>query len=363
LRTRKGRVDVPLASLTMRILPALIAVVCASSIAAAQPAIRMTFGTAERLAPEYEMGVIGDAVIGPDGAVYVLDLTNNRVLAFDTAGRLQWRAGGKGAGPGEFRLAYRLAARPGGGVAVIDWGLGRISLWSAAGKVEQSAHLPFSFQQIDGMRFTADGLLAIAATTGSPRGAAHSIHLFDVIRPGDDSVRHLRSFGRVSVAKDAEVATISGAGGISIDGQGRLLLTRKRPFDVTRYTSAGDSVSAIAIAAPLRYHLDDYLTITRSGKQTFRGTGARMRDVEIPVPVTPIDGGLLLGGRAAVDKTTIDLYSPTGKLEFSAKNPAGCLQLLDIDVARRVIYCRAERNDEPVLIRVPFAIAGRPSGT
>src|SRR3954463_1418810 len=126
---------------------------------------RLTFGKPTQLLRNVELNYLADVVFGAAGVAFVLDGSNYQVFAVDSAGGMIWRTGGKGSGPGEFTLPIRIAARPHGGVAVLDWGNGRMTLLSPAGKPDASLMLPFTFTQIDGMMILPDGRFVIAAMT------------------------------------------------------------------------------------------------------------------------------------------------------------------------------------------------------
>lgn len=334
-------------------------VVGIASIATAQsptmPARQLAFGTAKELARGAELNILGEAVAGPGGSAYILDVTNYQVLAVDSLGATVWRAGRQGSGPGEFRLPYRLAARPRGGVAVLDWGSGRVTLLSANGKLDGSLQLPFPLTQIDGMLILPDGRFLLAAVTnwGSTGASDRSIHVLS------DSLMYQRSFAPLAAALDTSAVRYVGSGGFALDRNGQILFTPKRPFEIQRYTADGRLVEKIPVGATLQYDLGDFIAIQQSNGQTFKSTTAKTKFVEVPLPVRELPGGGFIGGRGTFEKTTVDLISGTGALEFSAENPAGCVQILGFDVERGQMYCRALRNDVPALLRVPFTIIPR----
>jgi hypothetical protein len=314
---------------------------------------RLTFGKPTQLLRDIELNVLGDFAFGAAGGAYVLDFSNYQVIALDSTGAQVWRSGRKGSGPGEFRVPYRIAARPRGGVAVLDWGNGRVTLLSAAGKPEASLQLPFSFTQIDGLMVLPDGRFLVAAMTNHPIGDAnkHSIHVFS------DSLAYERSFGSVAAALDTSGVRYVGSGGFIMDRTGRVLFTPKRPYEIQRYSVEGKLIEKIPVGASLKYELGDYLAMERQGGQIRKSTTAKTQFVEIPIPVTELPEGGFLGGRGTFETTTIDLISRTGVLEASARNPAGCVQILGVDAERRQVYCKALRDDVPVLLRVPFFIS------
>lgn len=65
--------------------------------------------------------------------LYVFDYGDRALKAFDLSGRLIWRSGRRGEGPGEFVQPVDLEVGPGGNVWVLDPGVGRIAIVSSDG--------------------------------------------------------------------------------------------------------------------------------------------------------------------------------------------------------------------------------------
>jgi hypothetical protein len=317
----------------------------------------LRFGKARELVPKVELDAVGDVVLAKGGGVFLLDLTNYRILALDSSGRENWRTGRRGQGPGEFSLPYRLAVRPNGGVAVLDWGNGRVTLLSATGKVDAILRLPFSFTQIDAMAILADGRYVIAGMTnwGAAGTSDRSLHVFT------DSLVYQSSFAPLASALDTASVRYVGSGGFTSNSRGQLLFTPKRPYEIQRYSTDGRMIERVTVKAPLQYDLGDFIAVQRSGKQTLKSTTARTRFVEVPAAVTELPTGGFIGGRGTFERTTVDLISPIGEIEASVLSPAGCVTILLVDTERNVLYCKALRDDVPMLLSVPFRISsGKP---
>lgn len=73
---------------------------------------------------------------GPHGPV-VFDYGDDAVKSFDAAGRLRWRFGRHGEGPGEFGNPFNIAVGVDGDVWVADVDLGRITILSADGSLKR----------------------------------------------------------------------------------------------------------------------------------------------------------------------------------------------------------------------------------
>lgn len=104
--------------------------------------------------PGQEFGGIADFGADSAGRLFVADLYTQQVLAFDTAGRLIWREGRQGRGPGEYEAAHYVGAGF-GEVVVVDGDLDRATVLDArTGRVIRT------------VRFNADMMTTL--TNGRP---------------------------------------------------------------------------------------------------------------------------------------------------------------------------------------------------
>lgn len=76
------------------------------------------------------IGSASESVITRNGHVVVLDGSEGRLLAFDTAGTLLARSGGRGDGPGEFRMPVGIALIAADSVIVADLSHRRLSVFT-----------------------------------------------------------------------------------------------------------------------------------------------------------------------------------------------------------------------------------------
>ena len=81
-----------------------------------------------------ELGSVSGAIEGRNGEVFVLDNVNKKVAVFDKNGGYLRAFGGAGEGPGEFRIAGRIASGPAGSIYVWDPQLKRVTHFAADGK-------------------------------------------------------------------------------------------------------------------------------------------------------------------------------------------------------------------------------------
>lgn len=110
---------------------------------------------------QYGGGVLGSRVVGlalaSTGHVYVLDWDYQKIVEFDSEGAYRRIIlGGYGEGPGEFIRPRDLAISPTGLLAVLDAGLGRVSLFDPQEGFQDSFALDFAATDI---MFTEHGLL------------------------------------------------------------------------------------------------------------------------------------------------------------------------------------------------------------
>lgn len=83
---------------------------------------------------EVPLARVADLLPRPGGGVYVADAGFGELLAVDGDGRVQWRAGGEGEGPGEFAGLSGLHRWPGDTLVALDAGDPSASFWTASGE-------------------------------------------------------------------------------------------------------------------------------------------------------------------------------------------------------------------------------------
>lgn len=103
--------------------------------------------------------------IGPDGLIYVPELTNNRVQVFDLQGRAIRTLGSYGDGPGQLNSPTAVAVGPTGDVYVVDDANDRIQVFSQSGVFLRSmggaASGPFHLVGIDGIAVDDSGFVYV----------------------------------------------------------------------------------------------------------------------------------------------------------------------------------------------------------
>jgi hypothetical protein len=97
---------------------------------AAEPLLDL--GGDESTAPAIFERVAGILLL-PDGGLVAGDEGAGEIRAFDPAGRLRWRTGRRGDGPGEFRLIAALGVGPADSIWVFDFGNRRFTILDTTG--------------------------------------------------------------------------------------------------------------------------------------------------------------------------------------------------------------------------------------
>jgi hypothetical protein len=106
------------------------------------------------------------------GCLALFNADDAVVLCIDPATGAKRTVGQKGSGPGEFRLAGPIVARPEGGVVAYDQGNARMSVISSAWKIERSVSVPTVMLGV--YQVIGDSILALGPPVPSdpPKGAA-----------------------------------------------------------------------------------------------------------------------------------------------------------------------------------------------
>jgi len=133
---------------------------------AAEPVLEV--GTAAG-APEYELSQVEDAVRLPDRRIVVADGGSQQLRAFDAEGRFLGAAGGRGDGPGEFRLINDIGYGPGDSVWVYDFGTRRFTILTDSLRLVRTMTLGSELSSIGSVGRLADGSFIVREywSTGS----------------------------------------------------------------------------------------------------------------------------------------------------------------------------------------------------
>jgi DNA-binding beta-propeller fold protein YncE len=111
-----------------------------------------------------------DVLVAPDGSIFVADghdnKTNNRILKYDSRGKLLLSWGKLGAGPGEFNSPHGLAMDREGRLYVADRSNSRIQIFDQMGKFLGEWR---QFGRPSGLFITKDDMIYVADSLSSPQ--------------------------------------------------------------------------------------------------------------------------------------------------------------------------------------------------
>ncbi|HEX2203062.1 MAG TPA: hypothetical protein VHG91_07180 [Longimicrobium sp.] len=301
------------------------------------------------------LGTILSARVGPDGQVYVTDHQSAQIVAFDPDGRLLWRSGRKGRGPGEFEMPYRVAVSADRGVLVLDRATSEVSALGPDGRFRQRYTLPVLFGQVDHMVATPAGELLISGVTvarSDPRSARYGIHRFSL---RGQEMKWLGSFGPLPPVQDRQVLEHWGAGTLTPASGGDVLFSVRFPYAIHRFDASGRAKSVIRPSRPLQGKPEDAIIIEKVGASTIFSTGTR--EVLRPGPAWELPGGWTLATRLSDRRLLWDLVSPAGTVSTRSL-PENWKTVVGYDAARSLLWVTATENDEPVLLKVSVTLAG-----
>lgn len=296
------------------------------------------------------------AAIGPSGTVYVVDHVAFTVSAFSPEGRMLWRVGRKGQGPGEYTFPYRVAAAPDGTVLVFDLGRNDVTRLSSEGRFIDRASIPLRFPVTEDMIATAGEVLISGYTSTQGTGRQHGIHRFR--RRGADLL-HAGSFGPLPTVRDTAILRYWGAGDISRAANGDLLFALALPYVVYRFDSTGRQKMAARPTFRVRGTPDDVVKIERQGREA-RISNTRA-DVDRPWTIVEVTNGMILVTRLKSQVRHWDLFTAAGAFVGSREYPADWGVAVGFDRIRNLLWMVATHDDAPVLVRLQLAGAPTPS--
>lgn len=286
--------------------------------------------------------------VGPDGAFFIGDRGEGQIIKLSFEGETVWRVGGKGQGPGEFGLLYRLCVGSDGGVAAFDLGNQDLSSFAADGSFVRRVDLETRVHAVGSIALLTDGSVAMVAHID--RSPQHSIHVFDT----DGSLT--RSFGPVPPVRDAIQLRDWLAGFLYRSGSD-LIFTLNIPYEIHRYSSRGDLLSSIRRPYEFPEGPGGELPEHGAGRAGFTGPP---KFVPHPVGAKDLgDGWLLAGVIAEPDRAIWDVFHH-GELVASYPAPNGWI-VVDTDPQRGVLYVRSEDDaGEAIYLQIPYSVDDRP---
>jgi hypothetical protein len=308
------------------------------------------------------LGVATDLAMRPDGSVCATDMGFHQVACLDGGGKVLFKSGRKGQGPGEYEVPYRLTALPDGSLLVVDIGTQRLSRIDPRGKFVRSWLLPLQFRQISGMRALSDRMVAIAGYAPTAGLSADSgVHMLSM----GMELTHERSFGPLPTAVAPETYEYWGSGRIVAAPGGGLLYVRGIPNDVWRYSTEGRLVRRLQSRAPVSPRTDDAYQITRllSSESV---SNSNLLVVTATTAVQIGDSLLLMlrtgskGGK--IEEVWWDAVDPaTGRLIASARLPPGfkVVDLVGVHPASGDLIAAIRKDELVQIVRVRVSLNSR----
>ena len=331
----------------MKIAVLAIGLMFASTIhAQLTPEQARLFGNAVAIGEGADLGKPISYALYADGSLAIADYGRYDVTRMAPDGRVLWRSGRQGKGPGEFSLPYRVIVLQDQSALVVDPNKAGLTHIDANGAYigEVTSDIKVRSDQIMAL---PDGNVAMLGITDDKRGKAAAIHVFT------RGLKYVRSFGRLPEMKDPRTLQSFGNGAMSLAADGQVLHTRMYPYEISKYTIEGLETLRLRmkpkVATPEDYvHID-----VHEGRVTRVINPSALR----PIPAQDLGNGQFLGGRITAKELTVDLIDAKGEIVSSGTFLRGWDGVVAIDRQRRMFWISGESDDVPVIWRVPFGAA------
>jgi hypothetical protein len=199
---------------------------------------------------EAPFGRVADLELGPDGSVFVLDGLSRTIRVFDPAGAEVREFGGRGEGPGEFEQPGLLMWGPEGHLWVLDLQNGRMTAFDTEGEL-RSTHQPRDLPIVFPFAVSFSGPNRVqwvgisSPDPANPAAAWVETELADgVFAPLDQAVLPFVEWPLLFEHRDDDMAMVlpvpfSGAPLFGFDPQGRLWYNFSGEADLHRWSRSG----------------------------------------------------------------------------------------------------------------------------
>lgn len=292
--------------------------------------------------------------LAPDGGLYAADYHTAEIVRLSADGSRLWKRGGKGDGPGEFGMLYRLAVRPDGTLLAYDFAENSISFFTPEGEFVEHRRLDVRLRAVDDVVSPDSNTILLSGIVFArlhPELAEYGIHRFD------GGLRHMGSFGPVPAAIDPEKLEFWGAGGLRMTEQGLLLYAIRQPYDYYWFTPGGTQLRHVSIALPLKGSVDERFEITRpDGGWRIETTEEIVTRPGLP---QPIGDGLLLGIRYEGETRHWDVVTHDGDVIATAEVPRSIGRAAAVDSSRGIMWMLTTVQLEPRIVRATYSLRGR----
>jgi len=305
---------------------------------------------------EAEFAEIIGGTVGQTGNVYILDRFNGTVAAFSPAGRMLWKVGRKGRGPGEYQFPYRITTTPAGMLLIYDLSTGDVTTLSHDGRFLSRSHLPFRIPAVDDIGTLGSDVL-VSGYSPDPSARRHGIHRF---RTAGGRLVHVGSFAPVPTVRDTAVLRYWGTGDITRAANGDVLFALALPYVVYRFDAAGRQKMGARPSFRVRGTPDDAVRIERNDNTM--GISRTDAVVDRPFSVVEVQNGWILVTRITTRGRYWDLFTPAGRYAGSREYPEEWGGAVGFDPARNFLWMSATHDEAPVLVRLQVSLgAATPS--
>ncbi len=301
------------------------------------------FGQAVALGRDLDLSAPLSYAQFSDGSFVYVEFRSQSITKVDRDGRRLWSVGQKGNGPGEFQIPYRVVVLPDQNVLVFDVGNARVTQLRADGSYVDEVRSDMVVE-ISNVIVLPTGEVVLSGLTRDPRGVNASLHVFT------SRMKHLRSFGPLAEATDERLVRAIGPGGLSLGVDGAILHTRSYPFEVRRFDVNGREMQSFAVRTPVDEPAKRTRIVDNNGRVATRNNPRASR----PSPVHELGNGTFLGGLMREGADTLLVIEPNGRIRTAAAKPAEWSTLAFIDHVQRAVWFYGERDNEPLLFRVPI---------
>lgn len=320
-----------------------------SSAARGRESTILQLGTPVPIDPAVELGIPVATALTRAGGLIVADMATNELVELDARGHEVRRFGGKGDGPGEFQLLYRIAFDGEERLWAFDLQRQDFTIFSDSTDDIPRLRLPFRFRQVDGIVPLSGGGVAIAGVTRwGDSGTAHAIHLFN------DHLRYQGSFGEPPEVAVDWVLDRWGMGGLTKLGDDHLVYTRRLPYEIVVLSEEGTTSATWKSRMVSEFRPEDAFSREVDGNRVTYKT----LDVPVLRPHTAraVGDGWLLAGHTRGSERSLDLWSPDGRLLESQPIPSEWKSVAAVDSLRQILWVAAEEKLAPTFDRVPYSL-------
>ncbi len=308
----------------------------------AQPStLREMFGAAQVTVTDDDLSTPSDYAVFRDGSVVVTQFPDSRVAKYSAAGKLLWRVGREGSGPGEYQQPYRVCALPDESVLVFDVRATVWTLLSPDGAFKRTLRPDLRILNPGSLLCAPNGSIYVSGVTRDPRGSRFAIHQFNA------SLQYQKSFGELPDTDDPQLLRHIGAGTLKAANAQSFYHVRIAPYELVRYSWSGALRSRVRV--PIR-------TDPPTAWQTFNGGSVKSnRDALRPLSVFQLSPNRFLGGTSGGTKQRV-LFDSTGKAIDEAPEPSDWKSAIAYDPRSATLWVYREPDDVPELVRVPVRV-------